>query len=372
MFFYIYKYKMKILLREKVVVFWALIFPIILATLFNLSISNMFKNNTFEKIDIALVEENSCDRNFITVLEESELFNIIKVTSSEADKHLNDGDISGIIKLNKDINVIVKKTGANQSIIKEFADKYIQKSSTIKNIVSKDPTSIKNDFLISENSNKNYLKNIPINNSSDIIVVYFYTIVAMTCLMGSNYGCEDIVLTEGNQSSIGVRLNVSPVNKIKSLLSSSLASLTFTFTAVILLILYIQFVLKISFGDSIGLILLLCFVGAFTGISMGTMVSSVLPSKSENFKIGILIAISMASSCLAGMTSLSFKFWAEAHIPFITHINIATLITDGFYSLYYYDTYSQYFKCLGMLTLLGVIFSTITILMIRRKQYESI
>ena len=50
MFFHIFKNRLKILLRKKSVIFWTMIFPIILATLFHLAFSDIQNDEKLKKL----------------------------------------------------------------------------------------------------------------------------------------------------------------------------------------------------------------------------------------------------------------------------------------------------------------------------------
>lgn len=57
MFLHFFKYQFKTLFRNKMVIFWTLVFPLALATFFNLAFSNLTASEEFETVNVALVEE---------------------------------------------------------------------------------------------------------------------------------------------------------------------------------------------------------------------------------------------------------------------------------------------------------------------------
>ncbi|MNW16289.1 hypothetical protein D3C71_2150910 [compost metagenome] len=56
----------------------------------------------------------------------------------------------------------------------------------------------------------------------------------------------------------------------------------------------------------------------------------------------------------------------------IAYINPANVISDAFYSLYYYDTYERYILNIGLLMAFSLTFYIITFLIVRRQKYASI
>ena len=371
MFFHIYKYQLKLKFKDKLSTFWSLAFPVILSILFNLAFSNMLEGEEFKKIDIAIVSEFKESTNFHKALLNSDLFNVQRVTRNEADSLLSSNKIAGYIDEGDEISITLSESGINQSILKEFVDTYEQRSSTIENIVETTPQILQSNFLKEMTSMKVYTTEKPLNDSTNIAVIYFYTLIAMVSLLGANFGSDDIINIQANQSPRAARINVAPGNKLKVFMPSLCATMTYHFSIVFIYIIFINKVLKIDFGSSLGPVILLAFVSCFTGIAMGTMLSALI-NKKQSIKTAVILVITMVGSFLSGMMAVQVKYLVQKYVPFISYINPANLITDGLYSLYYYDTFNRYFLNLGILSILGVIFIIITYIVLRRQQYASI
>ena len=54
---HIFHYQLKLLLRDRIVMFWTFIFPIILATFFNLAFSKLNSSEMFEPAQLAIIEQ---------------------------------------------------------------------------------------------------------------------------------------------------------------------------------------------------------------------------------------------------------------------------------------------------------------------------
>ena len=116
---------------------------------------------------------------------------------------------------------------------------------------------------------------------------------------------------------------------------------------------------------------MLSIVGSIAGLSLGVFIASIF-KVNENAKSGILIAITMFYSFLSGMMGITMKYVIDKNIPIINKINPAALITDGFYSLYYYDTLNRYFFNVISLILFSFILLSISSIVLRRQKYDSI
>ena len=377
MFKHIFATRLKCLLREKSLVFWTLIFPLVLGTFFNLAFSNLASAEKFEPIKIAVIDNKEFreDENFKKVLsdlskDDDKIFDITYTDEKEAEELLTDSKIVGYIYKDEEINLVINKNGFSQTIIKSFLDQYLQISSTISSIIKIDSSAIKKGLLEEINNHQNYIQDISKENIDDT-VVYFYTLIGMVCMYAGFWGIKTVNELEANLSGQGIRLCLSPVHKLKAFLYSLLAAFLINFIEILIVLGYLVYGLKIAFGNQINYIILLCFIGSFTGIIFGAMISAIT-TKSENFKTGLMIAISMFLSFLSGMMVMDMKYIIADKFPLLANINPVNLITDALYSLYYYDTYTRFFTNIGYLTIFTIVCTIITYFLIRRRKYASL
>lgn len=382
MFIHNYLYRLKCILRDKQTMFWTLIFPIVLATLFNMAFSNLSNAENFSEIKVGIVndEEYKKSTEFIQAIEsvsnsnsssEVDLFDVKYVTKEEGQQLLDDSKIEGYIYIKDGINLVVKETGINKTIIKSFLDDFKQTTSTVTRIISSNPSAVEK-VVSGISKREDFLKEAPIGNATpDTVVNYFYTLIAMACLYGSFCGLKEVTALQANLSSQGARLNMAPTHKMKVFLSSVAAATTVQLGVIFILLGYLTLGLKISFGNQLGYIALTCLVGTITGVTFGTCVASVV-KKGEGIKIAILIGLSMIMSFLSGMMQDKIKYMVTQKAPIVGYLNPANLITDSFYSLYYYNNHTQFFTNIALLCLFSVVFSIITYLVIRRQKYASL
>jgi ABC-2 type transport system permease protein len=359
-------------------------FPILLATLFNMAFSNLSSAETFSEIKIGIVKDADYKKNtdFIKAIEyvsisndnsdKNDLFDIKYTSKEEAQNLLEDSKIEGYIYFDNKINLVVKESGINQTIIKNFIDDFKQTTSTIETIISKDPSSIQNGLLDSVSDRTNYLKEVSISKSSpNTVVNYFYTLIGMACLYGSFLGIKEVTALQADLSPQGARVNMAPTHKLKVFMASMFAATTVQLVEIFILIGYLDFILKIDFGNQLGYIALTCLVGTITGVTFGTLIASVV-KKGEGLKIAILVIFTNTMSFLAGMMYDKMKYIINKNAPILGYLNPANLIADSFYSLYYYNTHTQFFTNIALLCGFSVVFSIITYLVLRREKYASL
>ncbi|GAB6108986.1 ABC transporter permease [Fusibacter bizertensis] len=378
MFLHIFKYRVISLLREKNLVFWTMIFPLVLATFFSVALSNIGKVEEFSPIGVALVNGEALNQHleFKQTMEELSkgdhpLFELTIGDDAAALKSLKDYEISGYIIPGQTPELVVLNSGLNQSILKHFLNQYSQNTAAIKEIVASNPEALP-DLLESLSMTANYVVEKGVTEkSTDPTLVYFYALIAMACLYGSMYGLEEVNRVQANLSSKAARINIAPVHKLKVFAAGVLAALILHFSGLLILLAYMDKVLGVSFGQNTGYVIMVLFVGSILGISMGTFISA-LVKKGEGVKIAVVLIVSMAGSFLAGMMIGEVKYYVAKHVPILGYLNPANLLSDSLYALYYYDSHMRFFLNLTGMSLYSIVFCGMTYLIIRGRKYASL
>ncbi len=393
MFFHNFKYTLKTLLKNRMLVFWTFAFPILLGLFFNMAFSSIEESETFDPLDIAVVNDDNFKSNeaFQGALKElssndneNKIFNIKYVNLDKAKKLLSKDKIVGYLVFNDEKpEIVVTTNGSYETILKNVIDEISQTIFITSTVMEDEITKqiIKENHQIDYQALSNQVKqkiesansNIEDTSSNHLsyVLIEFYTLIAMTCLYGGVVSMEAMNQSLPNMDSKGKRISVSPTNKFTIVLSSLLASYIVQLIGVFLLFAFLLFVLKIDFGSHILLCILLSIIGSLAGLSIGLFVSTVLKTN-ENTKVGIIISISMVYSFLSGMMGITMKYIIDKNVPLLNQINPANMITDGFYSLYYYNTLDRYIGNIISLVIFSVILLTISGLVLRRQKYDSI
>lgn len=313
-----------------------------------------FKNNEiFKETFKSLSDENNEDR----------LFNTKYVTEDNAKELLEKDEIIGYLKMEEDTpKIIVTTSGINETVFKYVVEEITQTTEIVKNTAPNIIDDVQNQ--------KVKLKNIS-NSNLSYTMIEFYTLIAMACLYGGMLGMTAINQNLANMSNKGKRVAVSPTSKLKLVFSSVLASYITALIGLSLLFVYTIFVLKINYGNNLLLIILLTMAGSLAGLSMGVAVGTTLKSN-ENTKTGIVLAVTMFGCFLSGMMGITMKYIVDKNIPILNKINPASMITDGFYSLYYYDTLDRFYFDLASLLVFSGIMIVISSISLRRQKYDSI
>lgn len=372
-------------------------FPLILGTFFKMAFSNIEENEKLDIINIAVVNNEAYLNNPIykEVMEslseeenEDRLFNTSFVNEEEAKKLLDNDDIIGYLYITEEAKIVLKKNGINETIFKSVVESIEETNQIYKEILNSkineyisttNPEEINIEIYkntIYENINKILNENNDFlidqsNESMSYTMIEYYTLIAMTCLYGGMIGMIAINNLLPNMNNKGKRISISGVSKAKLVLSSALASYIIIMLGFLLLFIYTIFVLKVDYGSHLGLVILLASVGSLVGLSLGICLASVI-KRNENVKIGITIAITMFGCFLSGMMGITMKYVIDKNIPLLNKINPASMITDGLYSLYYYDTFNRYIFNIVSLLIFAILMILISLRSLRRTSYDSI
>lgn len=374
MFIDLYKFRLKILLKDKALFFWTLIFPIMLGTFFWLAFSDITeKTEHMEKIDAALVyngeyeNKEQLDTFLQNISGKNGNIKLHEVSENEAESMLKDGDVCGIINVSDKISLEFKDNGMQQTILKTMMDSYIQNEKLIMNIIKNNPEKL--DAVIksvSEEHTYNVEKSAA-SGDMDVYIQYYFALIAMSCLFGSSYGMKNAKDIQIMQSDVAKRRNVAPTGRMVNVLADFLSAVTVQTILFALLFIYLDIFLGINMGNRYGYILLAGFLAGVTGVGYGYMLG-LLVKCSENFKEGIMRASTLLMCFLAGLMMGNMKYIIETNAPVINKINPAAVISDSFYSLCVFGDVKMYVRCILTLVVMSVVFFGISVVCIRRDR----
>lgn len=374
MFYHNFKCSLKILLKNKGLVFWTFVFPIILGIFFNMAFSDIDKKEKFNSIDIAVVSSEDFNNNVIFKQSieflsdektDNKMFNTVYTSKKKATYLLENNKIDGYLTFFGDnVNITIKKNGVNQTILKYIIED-INSNKKILAEASNIPEALS---LIKNNSVK--LNNIT-NKNLGFSMIEYYTLIAMACLYGSMLSMYVLNYSQANISSVGKRVSISSSKKTSLLLSGFFASYVVQLIGIFLLLFVTLFLFKVDYGNNLIYVFILSLFGSLAGLALGIAISSI-NNISEVTKNGILISIIMFCCFLSGMMGVSMKYIIDKNIPFLNKINPANMVTDGFYSLYYYDNLNRFYFNLLSLFIFSIIMILISLRNLRRQEYDSI
>lgn len=382
MLFHNFYYALKGILRERTSAFWSAIFPFLLGTMFFVSFGNAMENaEKYHEIPVGFVEVSDKDNKesayFLEILESlkdeegTKMFEISEVSEKEAKEKLEDGKLDGYYLVEDGISLVIAENGTNQTILNIFLEQYQQRSAMVMEVLKSNPAKLEALMKTMEEDLSYYKEVNQTKGNMDPMSQYFYALIAMSCLFGSNLSLERATRLQANVSALGARRGVAPVKKATVIMAEFMSCLLIQCVIGVALIGYLKGICGIDLGDKTGYMILTVFVGSAFGIALGFTIGSI-GNISEGARNGILLSITLGLSFLSGLMIHVIKQWLEDHIPVINRINPATLITDALYSLNVYETMDRYWTNMITLILMTAALCVASILMVRRTRYASI
>lgn len=376
MFWHNFKYSLKLILHDRALVFWTLVFPLIMATLFNFAFSNIEKSEKYEPVAIAVVDNTEWQEQdifrgaFATLSEEGneqQLFRVEYTSEEQAAAALENDEIIAYLEFkNGHPKIRARENGIDTTILEMTVERIEEQKQVIEVALHKNPAKLAEIMRVEVAD----LRDVSRPNLSYTMIEY-YTLIAMTCLYAGMISMAIVNRFLANMSLSGRRIAVSPTPKGRLILSGLCASYLVQLFGLGLLFSFTIFVLKVDYGSNFALVLFLALIGCLGGTAFGVFIASSIRA-SENTKVGLMIALSMFGCFLAGMMGITMKYVVDTNFPLVNRLNPANLITDGLYSLYYYNTLERYWGNIITLVIITLVIICVSIWNLRKEQYDNL
>lgn len=391
MFFHIFCYQLKNLFRKKYIIGWNLLFPLVLATAFYIGFGHMVSEdpNSFQTIAAGYaevrsvpgpLEEGTGSGNaeiFLKVLgqiqtEDGE--NMIGLTRYDSEKEareaLLDGQIEGYY-LNEggELSLHIREEGVNSTILSQILKQYRSACTMEKRIAENHPSRLL-QTIAGLSVNREYLEEYTPGRQISPYLQFFFALLAMSSMYASWIATAMMESMCANLSECGKRFESSGAGKFPSILAGALAGTIFQTVSNAITVLYIEYVLRISFQAPFPEIMMIMGLGSAVGIGFGILFGTLF--QREALRVAIPLAFSMVSSFLSGLMVGQMKQLVENAVPVLNRINPAAVFTDSLYVLASYGKNRQYW--LDVLSMAGMVIVTLSIsaVILRRRQYASI
>ncbi len=390
MFWHLYKYRVKVMLKNKYLFFWMGMFPIILGTLFYMTFSNITEQvEGFSTVNVVISAEKTSDKTgkdiidgdeglkaFLDTMEEEGYFVITYAEYDEALELVNGEKADGIVVLSKgdkktELSLLFGGNGISETILKNIINVYVRSSHVIDDAIATNPSSV--ESVIAElYSDVDINKDLSVNaKNMDPYNQYFFALFAMVCMFGSSYGMLNTEYGQADQSALGARRCVAPTKKLLGIISEFFAAVTVIELMFVILFIYLTCILGVNLGDKYALIFLASIAASLLGVALG-YAFGVLLKCNKSAKDGISMAVILFLNFLAGLMVGDMKFVIEKNCPIINRINPAALISDCFYSICAYDDLSMYIKSMIAIVIWTVILTVVSVVVLRREKYANL
>lgn len=349
MFSYLLTTRLKLLVRQKHLIFWTLIFPIFLGFLFYLGLTKTYQVDMAEDYSIGIVsEEKEIAHDFTTTLSEATTnkftYDFQFLSKEKAEEKLQAGKIVGYFEVQNPqaIQLVIKDNGMIQRRLKLERDQYLQQSRPVESssIVSFSPQR----KTKGEINYRNY---------------YFFTLIGMAIGYGMVWGIY--LISDLNRKGLQSRLMASPLAISESMLARITAAFILLLAEILSLILLFKVVFQVDFTGSLIKLLLLCIAAVTTSLSLGALLGTLLRRFKTEAAIFLGVSFSTTMGCLAGMfNSMAAKHWIDQHLIILAKTNFVNLVSEGLFYLNYSLSSASFYQNIFYLFGLTIVFSLST------------
>lgn len=391
-----FKGALAVLTRKTGLAVWALVFPIILSTLFMLMFANLDKSTAFEAVPTAVVVDDAyrADEGFSTMVDElsqpgdDQLLDVREFpTAAEARGALEAGDVVGVLSVNGDgephlaVSPVSDGMGVStvqvgRTILNTVADTYVRNADLLQGIAHDNPMALADPDLVERAlSQGDATVEVSLTRSEPSQSVrFYYALLGMACLFCAQIGMVAVCEAQPNLSPLGARRAVGAMSRGKTLAAALAASWVLAMACLLAALAYMRFTAGIDFaGREIACIGAIAVCALFS-TAFGTLLGS-LPKVGFGVKTGLLTGATCLLSLFAGLYGEPVMQMADQlarDYPLLASLNPAKVVTDTFYSLYYYDSLAPFAEKIGLLLAMTAVVFAVSALFMRRQRYASI
>lgn len=389
----VFKGALTVLTRKRELFVWSLAFPIILSTMFMFMFSNLDSSTAFDPVPTGVVADaaykGSAFADVVDELGASGDDQLLAVqafaTADKAREALSAGDVLGIVSIDAEgtpLLVVTPSSGGagveqvGRTVLGTVVDTYVRNADLVAGIAADNPLALADPNRVEEAlSRGSATEQVSLTHAAPTESVrYYYALLGMAALFCGQVGMLAICETQPNLSALGARRALGATSRGKTLAATLAASWLVSFVCLIAAFLYMRFAVGIDFSGREGLCMAAIAAAALLSTALGTLLGS-LPKVGLGVKTGLLTALTCFLSLFAGLYGEPCMALADSiarSFPMLASINPAKVITDVFYSLYYYDSLMPFAQKIGILLAMAAALFAVSALFVRRQRYASL
>ncbi len=373
-------YYFRMLIRDRSQLFWCLLFPILLSTMFHFAFSGFASSSDFHPIPVAVSSEAAVPSFVRSVFDDSlsQILDTTWVSSPEdGEELLREKKVSGAMNLAEDFSLqltVGPGSSLDTSILESVAENFnVIRGSFIQAYDSHGIAGILKTLAAMPRGAEDYVSHDTGAQEvdTDYAKINFYSLIGMFCLFADMGGLAAVIFSQANLSPLGLRTSLTSSSHTQVLGGFLLAALAVQYVCILAGLAWMQLVLKVNFGSSAPAVLLIALSGCVTGVCLGFFVGSIGGMK-ESTKNAILMVIVFGCSASAGLFGSGGTIQLEHTAPVLNRLNPVTMITDALYACALNGGAARYRKDICWLLLMAAIFFAGGIWMQKKKQFESL
>ena len=408
----LFVHTVRMLLRRRDVLIWVVLFPLALATLFQIMFSNFDEYYRVEPASCVVVDDENYRspqamffRDMLDAVSEPDDDQVLSVsmvaTPDEGRAAVLAGDAAACITVDNEglpsmqvspLSVSSTTGSLDQSIVRAVLDQYRQTYAEMKQTFTALPLAQGMQVAPSQEGFESlaatpgmqeaasaFMSDAVKTQQVDVLRVksssttrYFYALMGFASLMSITVAICAVSATRANTSAVGARRQVAGVSPAKQMAVTMAASFVAVFGCLLLAFAYMRFVLGVEFGGRDGLTVVAIATCALMSTALGAAIGAI-PSMPTPGKEGLATGITCLCALFAGLygePSMQLADQIAQHAPWAALINPAAQAANAFYDLTYYDSLAPFSLTMCVLFVMAAAFFAMAAVLMRRQNYE--
>lgn len=354
--------EVKYVCRMRGLLFWSLLLPVLLSTLFSLTLQAVYERTESDKIKAGIVYQKGYEnRSDFSVGSDAVETDILG--AQQAEEYLRNGTIDGYFIIGAECRLVVLNNGYEQMLLKSCLDEYVR--------LQKTDAALGSRYLYLGRSAVG--TRIEEKNDAEIYsaVSHYDAILATACICAVFSG---LLITADvrhpAQSAVALRYLTAPVRPFLPLVWHFLTAWVLQSLLVTVSYFYMLLLLGIPFQMKPGYVLLIHLTGVLVSMLFGVFAG--LGSRLHlSAKLGLTTAVIIVFAYFSGMMDIHVRASVQENIPFLHYINPCTLLTDAYYAVYQWDAAALARSLLALLSI-GLLCVLLIVLYEGESQYETV
>lgn len=379
-------------LRNRGVVIWVLLFPLLLATVFMFMFDGYTSGSAVQPARVGVVSDGSAEAEALAAVlgelssgEDAPLEAVTYPDEASAAAAAEAEEVCAYVVAAADgtprMEVPARSTGTvDQAVVQLVLERYLQVSSTLAAVGEADPAALASpeatarlaEALAGDDAVSERL--CVLRTESSEFARYYYAMLGFSSLMGAQVALLLVVSKRADDSPEGARRQLGAVGPVRQLASALLAAWVVVFACLAVALVYIRLVAGVSFGGREGLAVAACAACALVSCAVGTFIGAI-PRLSTGTKDVICTIATMGLSLPAGLfgePSQRLADWLAVNAPWVQLANPAVQVGEAFYRLAFYDSLAPFAQSVGTLLAISAVLFAVAALFMRRQRYAAL
>lgn len=375
------------LVREKTLLWWAFLFPVVMCLLFMGMFSHLDAGYAEATTRLAVVE----DANYQGAYGLPETIEAIsspdagpKVadvtaydTEDAALAATNAGDVDAYLMVDGDgmpqLHVAARLNGELQpAVLEAVLDSYLHTRNEIAALLERDPQALEDASTVAA-FRSDAVRTVRLQATKaapDGKVRYYFALLGMVAGMGMMLSSQALRRVLPRCSEVGARVAVAGTPRWRILAATILGSWLCEFAVMLAVVAFMRLVCGVDFGSNAPLVMLAVLMSTLTACALGSLIGTFAGLTGGGTPLVSAVSCGLSFfTGLYGAASQQVSDGLEAGMPLLAHANPLWQMTHCFFSLLYYDTLAPFWWSCLMLVTMALAFFCLAALNMRRASH---